>query len=67
MRGTWDNNVFKLTECTGFYGAGSKQVITTSGFNTVLTKITGYDATKTQTLKNVNGVLTWVSDTESGA
>lgn len=66
VSGTWDNNVFKLTECTGFYG-GSKQVITTSGFNTVLTKITGYDATKTQTLKNVNGVLTWVSDTESGA
>lgn len=28
---------------------------------------TGYDATKTQTLKNINGVLTWVSDTESGA
>ena len=27
----------------------------------------GYDATKTQTLKNINGVLTWVSDTESGA
>lgn len=29
--------------------------------------MTGYDATKTQTLKNINGVLTWVSDTESGA
>ena len=28
----------------------------------VLTTITGYDATKTQTLKNVSGVLTWVDD-----
>jgi hypothetical protein len=24
--------------------------------------IPGYDATKTQTLKHVNGVLTWVTD-----
>ena len=27
-----------------------------------LTTITGYDSTATQTLKNVNGVLTWVTD-----
>ena len=27
-----------------------------------LTNYTGYDATKTQTLKNVNGTLTWVDD-----
>lgn len=27
-----------------------------------VTTLTGYDATKTQTLKNVNGVLTWVDD-----
>jgi hypothetical protein len=25
--------------------------------------ITGYDATKTQTLKNINGTFTWVDDT----
>ena len=25
--------------------------------------VTGYDATKTQTLKNINGTLTWVDDT----
>lgn len=31
--------------------------------NTNLTSITGYDATKTQTLKNVSGTLTWVDDT----
>ena len=28
----------------------------------VLKSITGYDATKTQTLKNINGTLTWVDD-----
>lgn len=28
------------------------------------TKYTGYDATKTQTLKNVAGTLTWVDDEE---
>jgi hypothetical protein len=29
----------------------------------VLVTLTGYDATKTQTLKNVNGTFTWVDDT----
>lgn len=29
-----------------------------------LTTIAGYDATKTQTLKNINGVLTWQTDGE---
>lgn len=28
------------------------------------TEYTGYDATKTQTLKNVEGTLTWVDDEE---
>lgn len=28
------------------------------------TEYTGYDATKTQTLKNVEGTLTWVTDEE---
>lgn len=28
------------------------------------TGFTGYDATKTQTLKNVEGTLTWVTDEE---
>lgn len=27
-----------------------------------LTKITGYDATKTQVLKHINGVLQWVTE-----
>ena len=33
-----------------------------SGKQNNITTITGYDATKTQTLKNVNGTLTWVDD-----
>ena len=28
----------------------------------VLATITGYDANETQTLKNINGILTWVTD-----
>lgn len=35
-----------------------------SGKQADITTITGYDATKTQTLKNVSGVLTWVDDGE---
>lgn len=31
-------------------------------FETYLKTLTGYDATKTQTLKNVEGTLTWVDD-----
>ena len=33
-----------------------------SGKQADITSISGYDATKTQTLKNVNGTLTWVDD-----
>lgn len=33
-----------------------------SGKQDVLTTATGYDATKTQVLKNVNGTLTWVDE-----
>lgn len=33
-----------------------------SGKQAVLTTATGYDATKTQVLKNINGVLTWVDE-----
>ena len=28
----------------------------------ILTSATGYDATKTQVLKNVNGTITWVTE-----
>ena len=61
VTGSWNNNIFKLTKCTGFYGT-SKKVITTAGFDNALTNITGYDATKTQVLKNVNGTLSWVTE-----
>ena len=33
-----------------------------SGKQAALTTATGYDATKTQVLKNINGVLTWVDE-----
>ena len=33
-----------------------------TALNAYLTSLAGYDATKTQTLKNVNGVFTWVDD-----
>lgn len=36
-----------------------------SGKQDDLTGITGYDATKTQILKNVNGTLTWVDEATS--
>lgn len=35
---------------------------TTEMVNNYLSTLTGYDATATQTLKNINGVLTWVTD-----
>lgn len=36
--------------------------ITSGTFTTNLTEIQGYDATKTQVLKNINGVLTWQNE-----
>lgn len=36
--------------------------ITSGTFATNLAEVQGYDATKTQVLKNVNGVLTWVEE-----
>lgn len=44
----------------------STQVVNASGkiplASTDITSLTGYDATKTQVLKNVNGTLTWVDE-----
>ena len=42
---------------TGDYNPATKKYV-----DDYLTTITGYDATKTQTLKNINGVLTWQDD-----
>lgn len=43
-------------------GDSSIKIATTKWVNDYFASITGYDATKTQTLKNVNGTLTWVDD-----
>lgn len=70
VKGTWTDNVFSITSCTTkFYSTsdGIQALVCKETLEKYYQKITGYDATKTQTLKNVNGVLTWVSDTESGA
>lgn len=42
---------------TGDYNPATKKYV-----DDYLTTITGYDATKTQTLKNINGVLSWQDD-----
>jgi len=43
-------------------GDNSIKIATTKWVNDYFASITGYDATKTQTLKNVSGTLTWVDD-----
>ena len=48
---TWNN--YKLIDATG------KVPATMLGLN----QIAGYDATKTQVLKNINGTFTWVNET----
>lgn len=40
----------------------STKIATTAFVHGFFSAISGYDATKTQTLKNVNGTLTWVTD-----
>lgn len=40
----------------------STKIATTAYVHNFFAAISGYDATKTQTLKNVNGTLTWVTD-----
>ena len=52
------NNTGEYTP-TGDYNPATKKYV-----DDKLTTIQGYDATKTQTLKNINGVLTWQTDGE---
>lgn len=52
------NNTAEYTP-TGDYNPATKKYV-----DNKLTTIQGYDATKTQTLKNINGVLTWQTDGE---
>ena len=44
--------------------AGAVDTLETAVEDLDPTEYTGYDATKTQTLKNVEGTLTWVDDEE---
>ena len=44
--------------------AGAVDTLETAVEDLDPTEYTGYDATKTQTLKNVEGTLTWVTDGE---
>lgn len=47
------------------YGANGAEIEIKANkgtFPSLFTSMTGYDASKTQTLKNVNGTLTWVDD-----
>lgn len=53
------SNNTKAYAPTGDYNPATKKYV-----DDKLTTITGYDATKTQTLKNINGVLTWQTDGE---
>lgn len=43
-------------------GTNSKSVTTKEYVDNIFTRISGYDATKTQVLKNINGTLTWVDE-----
>lgn len=44
--------------------AGTVDTLETAVEDLDPTEYTGYDSTKTQTLKNVEGTLTWVTDEE---
>ena len=61
-----DNNYDLLgrTNTTEYTPTGDYNPATKKYVDDKLTTITGYDATKTQTLKNINGVLTWQTDGE---
>lgn len=55
-----DNNFSGATNAINSSGvSGLVQGLTTT---TILSGTSGYDSTQTQTLKNINGVLTWVTD-----
>ena len=61
-------NVFTLKEVSGYFSREDLSSGTYTldysqyNFQTSITSITGYDASKTQILKNVNGTLTWVDE-----
>ena len=56
-----NNKIVSMTMRKPYEGARN---LLTDNKQANLTTLTGYDATQTQTLKNINGVLTWVTDGE---
>lgn len=57
------NNTTEFTPEQDYQPATKKYVDSKITSNQIVfTEITGYDATKTQVLKNVNGTLTWVTE-----
>lgn len=53
------NNINKINIYTS---TGNKEIATQEFVQNYLTTVNGYDSTKTQVLKNVNGTLTWVDE-----
>ena len=55
-------NALATNNTTEYTPSGNYNPATKKYVDDYLTAITGYDATKTQTLKNINGVLSWQDD-----
>ena len=78
INGTWTDNVFTCTSAAIYISTrfllptnNTTDYTPTSDYNPATKKytdkthyenMTGYDATKTQVLKNINGTLTWVDE-----
>ena len=78
INGTWTDNVFTCTSAAIYISTrfllptnNTTSYTPTSDYNPATKKytdkthyenMTGYDATKTQVLKNINGTLTWVNE-----
>ena len=52
----------KVVAGTGLTSTYSNDVLTLSATTALLTGLTGYNANKTQVLKNIQGTLTWVDE-----
>ena len=56
------DNVLLKDNTVSFTPTGNYNPATKKYVDDMPTTYSGYDATKTQTLKNINGTLTWVDD-----
>ncbi|MDD7757613.1 MAG: hypothetical protein PUJ51_24485 [Clostridiales bacterium] len=54
-----------LSRATAYIPTKDYQPATKKYVDDKLTSLTGYDASKTQVLKNINGTLTWVEETQN--